>query len=42
MGIAVGGPTGLVVPVLRDADHMGFAEIEKTIGDFGRRARDGR
>jgi 2-oxoglutarate dehydrogenase E2 component (dihydrolipoamide succinyltransferase) len=41
MGIAVGGPSGLVVPVLRDADRMGFAEIEKRIGDFGRRARDG-
>jgi 2-oxoglutarate dehydrogenase E2 component (dihydrolipoamide succinyltransferase) len=41
MGIAVGGPNGLVVPVLRDADQMGFAQIEKTIGDFGRRARDG-
>jgi 2-oxoglutarate dehydrogenase E2 component (dihydrolipoamide succinyltransferase) len=41
MGIAVGGPNGLVVPVLRDADRMGFAEIEKRIGDFGRRARDG-
>ena len=39
MGIAVGGPSGLVVPVLRDADRMGFAEIEKRIGDFGRRAR---
>jgi 2-oxoglutarate dehydrogenase E2 component (dihydrolipoamide succinyltransferase) len=41
MGIAVGGPNGLVVPVLRDADRMGFAEIEKTIAAFGRRARDG-
>ena len=41
MGIAVGGANGLVVPVLRDADQMGFAQIEKTIGDFGRRARDG-
>jgi 2-oxoglutarate dehydrogenase E2 component (dihydrolipoamide succinyltransferase) len=41
MGIAVGGPSGLVVPVLRNADRMGFAEIEKTIGEFGRRARDG-
>lgn len=41
MGIAVGGPTGLVVPVVRDIDRMGFAEIERTIGDFGRRARDG-
>src|SRR5215218_9952192 len=41
MGVAVGGPSGLVVPVLRNADRMGFAEIEKTIGEFGRRARDG-
>ena len=41
MGIAVGGPNGLVVPVLRNADRLGFAEIEKGIGDFGRRARDG-
>ncbi len=41
MGIAVGGASGLVVPVLRDADRMGFAEIERTIADFGRRARDG-
>ena len=41
MGIAVGGPSGLVVPVLRDADKLSFAGIEKGIGDFGRRARDG-
>ena len=41
MGIAVGGPAGLVVPVIRHADDMGFAQIEKTIADFGRRARDG-
>ena len=41
MGIAVGGPNGLVVPVVRDADRMGFADIERSIGDFGRRARDG-
>ncbi|MDE2517002.1 MAG: 2-oxoglutarate dehydrogenase complex dihydrolipoyllysine-residue succinyltransferase, partial [Rhodospirillales bacterium] len=41
MGIAVGGANGLVVPVLRDADRMGFAEIEAAIADFGRRARDG-
>ncbi|MBS7809440.1 2-oxoglutarate dehydrogenase complex dihydrolipoyllysine-residue succinyltransferase [Roseococcus pinisoli] len=41
MGIAVGGPSGLVVPVLRNADEMGFAEIEKRIGDFGKRVRDG-
>ena len=41
MGIAVGGPSGLVVPVLRNADQMSFAGIEKSIGDFGKRVRDG-
>ncbi len=41
MGIAVGGPNGLVVPVIRHADRMGFAEIEKAIADFGKRARAG-
>ena len=41
MGIAVGGPNGLVVPVVRDADQLSFMGIEKAIGDFGRRARDG-
>jgi 2-oxoglutarate dehydrogenase E2 component (dihydrolipoamide succinyltransferase) len=41
MGIAVGGPTGLVVPVIRDVDAMSFAEIERAIADFGRRVRDG-
>ena len=41
MGIAVGGPAGLVVPVIRDIDRLGFAEIERAITDFGRRARDG-
>jgi len=41
MGIAVGGPSGLVVPVLRNADEMDFATIEKRIGDFGKRVRDG-
>ncbi|MBC4017411.1 2-oxoglutarate dehydrogenase complex dihydrolipoyllysine-residue succinyltransferase [Siccirubricoccus deserti] len=41
MGVAVGGPSGLVVPVLRNADQMGFAEIEKTIGNLGKRVRDG-
>ncbi|ONG45562.1 dihydrolipoamide succinyltransferase, partial [Pseudoroseomonas deserti] len=41
MGIAVGGPSGLVVPVLRNVDQMGFAEIEKTIAGFGKRVRDG-
>src|SRR5690242_4595186 len=41
MGIAIGGASGLVVPVIRDVDAMGFAEIERAIADFGRRARDG-
>jgi 2-oxoglutarate dehydrogenase E2 component (dihydrolipoamide succinyltransferase) len=41
MGIAVGGPSGLVVPVIRDADTLGFAGIEGAIADFGKRARDG-
>ncbi|WP_203073067.1 2-oxoglutarate dehydrogenase complex dihydrolipoyllysine-residue succinyltransferase [Falsiroseomonas ponticola] len=41
MGIAVGGPSGLVVPVVRDADQMSFAQIEKTIGAYGKKARDG-
>ncbi|MCB2055389.1 MAG: 2-oxo acid dehydrogenase subunit E2, partial [Geminicoccaceae bacterium] len=40
MGVAVGTPTGLVVPVVRDADQMGFAAIEKKIGELGLRARD--
>ncbi|MGQ0651800.1 MAG: 2-oxoglutarate dehydrogenase complex dihydrolipoyllysine-residue succinyltransferase [Betaproteobacteria bacterium] len=42
VGVAVGSPRGLVVPILRDADRMSFAEIEKKIGDFGRRAQDGK
>lgn len=42
IGVAVGTPTGLVVPILRDADQMSFADIEKNIKDFGRRARDGK
>ena len=42
IGVAVGTPQGLVVPVLRNADQMTFAEIERAIGDFGRRARDGK
>ncbi|MEC9265137.1 MAG: 2-oxoglutarate dehydrogenase complex dihydrolipoyllysine-residue succinyltransferase [Alphaproteobacteria bacterium] len=42
IGIAVGTPQGLVVPVLRDADKKSFAEIEGAIADFGRRARDGK
>jgi len=42
IGVAVGTPQGLVVPVLRDADQMSFADIERQIADFGRRARDGK
>ena len=42
MGVAVGTPTGLVVPVVRNAHNLGFAEIEKTIADLGLRARDGK
>lgn len=42
IGVAVGTPNGLVVPVLKDADQTSFAGIELAIGDFGRRARDGR
>ena len=42
MGIAVGTPNGLVVPVVRDADSMGFAAIEKAINEMGRKARDGK
>ncbi len=42
IGVAVGTPQGLVVPVMRDADVKSFAEIEKAIGDLGRRARDGK
>jgi 2-oxoglutarate dehydrogenase E2 component (dihydrolipoamide succinyltransferase) len=41
IGVAVGTEKGLVVPVVRDADTMSLAQIEKTIADFGRRARDG-
>jgi 2-oxoglutarate dehydrogenase E2 component (dihydrolipoamide succinyltransferase) len=42
IGIAVGSPRGLVVPILRDADRMSFAEVEKKIADFGKRAQDGK
>ncbi|TNE65523.1 MAG: 2-oxoglutarate dehydrogenase complex dihydrolipoyllysine-residue succinyltransferase, partial [Rhodobacteraceae bacterium] len=42
MGVAAGTPQGLVVPVIRDADSMSFAEIEKAIAEKGRRARDGK
>ena len=42
VGIAVGTDRGLVVPVVRDADRLGLAGVEKTITDFGKRARDGK
>ena len=42
MGVAVGTPTGLVVPVVRDADQKSFAQIEKEIAELGTRARDGK
>ena len=42
IGVAVGTPQGLVVPVLKDADQKSFAEIEAEITEFGRRARDGK
>ena len=41
LGVAVGTEKGLVVPVVRDADRMSFATIEKTIADYGKKARDG-
>ncbi|MBT9292712.1 2-oxoglutarate dehydrogenase complex dihydrolipoyllysine-residue succinyltransferase [Prosthecodimorpha staleyi] len=41
IGVAVGSDKGLVVPVVRDADRLSIAGVEKTIGEFGRRARDG-
>jgi 2-oxoglutarate dehydrogenase E2 component (dihydrolipoamide succinyltransferase) len=41
VSVAVSGPNGLVVPVIRDAQALGFAEIEKTIADFGKRAKEG-
>ena len=42
IGVAVGTEQGLVVPVVRDADRMSFADIEKTIAEYGRKARDGK
>ncbi|WP_287462873.1 2-oxo acid dehydrogenase subunit E2, partial [Accumulibacter sp.] len=42
IGIAVGSPRGLVVPILRDADQMSFADIEKKIGEYGVKAKDGK
>src|SRR5579872_3969230 len=41
IGVAVGTEKGLVVPVVRDADHLSLADIERTIAEFGKRARDG-
>jgi len=41
ISVAVSAPGGLVVPVVRDADQMSVAQVEKTIGDFGKRAKDG-
>ncbi len=42
IGVAVSGPKGLVVPVVRDADRLSFAEVEKSIAALGKRARDGK
>ena len=42
IGIAVGSPRGLVVPILRNADQMSFADVEKKIAEFGQKAKDGK
>jgi 2-oxoglutarate dehydrogenase E2 component (dihydrolipoamide succinyltransferase) len=42
IGIAVGSPRGLVVPILRNADQMSFADVEKKIADYGQKAKDGK
>ncbi len=42
IGIAVGSPRGLVVPIIRNADQMSFADIEKKIAEFGKKAKDGK
>ena len=42
VGIAASSPRGLVVPVLRDVDHMSFADVEKSIGEYGQKAKDGK
>jgi 2-oxoglutarate dehydrogenase E2 component (dihydrolipoamide succinyltransferase) len=42
IGMAVGSPRGLVVPIIRNADQLSLAEIEKQIADFGKRAQDGK
>ena len=41
ISVAVSAPNGLVVPVIRNAEQMSFADVENTIGDFGKRAKDG-
>ncbi len=41
IGVAVGSPRGLIVPILRDADQLSFADLEKRVADFGQRAKDG-
>ena len=42
IGVAVGSPRGLVVPILRNADQLSLAEIEKKIAEFGQKAKDGK
>ncbi len=42
IGVAVGSPRGLVVPIVRNVDQLGLADIEKTIADFGKRAQEGK
>ena len=42
IGVAVGSPRGLVVPIVRDADQLGFAAIEKKIAEYGKKAQDGK
>lgn len=42
IGIAVGSPRGLVVPIIRNADQMSFAQIEKKIAEYGQKAKDGK
>ncbi|MFM8546764.1 MAG: dihydrolipoyllysine-residue succinyltransferase, partial [Betaproteobacteria bacterium] len=42
IGVAVGSPRGLVVPIVRDADQLSFAQTEKTIAEYGKRAQDGK
>ena len=42
VGLAASSPRGLVVPVLRDVDQMSFADVEKSIGEYGQKAKDGK